>query len=219
MTRIFYTGTKNASSWSFRAWLALREQQLSFEERVVDLRVPQRFANLAEIKRFSPPGGVPVLVEDGVVIFDSLAIMEFASELGSTPLLPQDRMLRAKARALMAWQHAGLSGICGDLTFESAFYEHKRAMKPHEVQEAHRLFSVWEAELSNSAGPYLCGTLSLADLAFAPTVVRLWAHQAPLDDFPLSSAWGERLLARASLQEWLQAARALPAVIEADYLA
>ena len=35
MSRILYSGTRNASSWAFRAWLALREQGIDFEERIV----------------------------------------------------------------------------------------------------------------------------------------------------------------------------------------
>src|SRR5262245_42172992 len=42
MQRILYAGTKNASSWSLRAWLALKEAGVEFEERVVDIRRPQR---------------------------------------------------------------------------------------------------------------------------------------------------------------------------------
>jgi hypothetical protein len=112
MNRILYIGTKNASSWALRAWLAMREQSIEFEERLVDLRRPQRIAELARVAEFSPPAAVPVLVDDDVVIFDSLAIMEYASEIGDAPL-PADARLRARTRSLVAWVHSGLSGICG----------------------------------------------------------------------------------------------------------
>jgi glutathione S-transferase len=49
MTRTLYSGTRNASSWAFRAWLALKEAHIPFEEVVVDICKPQRFANLAMI--------------------------------------------------------------------------------------------------------------------------------------------------------------------------
>jgi len=39
---IFYSGTKNASSWSFRAWLALKEAGLAFDEVDIELRQPAR---------------------------------------------------------------------------------------------------------------------------------------------------------------------------------
>ena len=54
MTRILYSGTRNASSWAFRAWLALKEVGVPFDEEVVDIRKPQRLANLERIRAFSP---------------------------------------------------------------------------------------------------------------------------------------------------------------------
>jgi glutathione S-transferase len=213
MKPIFYTGTKNASSWGFRAWLALREQGIAFEERVVDIRVPQRFQNLAEIAQFSDPAAVPVLVDDGVVIYDSLAIMEYASELGEKPLLPQDAKKRAHTRSLVAWQHSGLSDICGELSYESAFYPNRRKITEIEAMQSRRLFTVWEKELKHSGGPYLSGELSLADLMFVPTVVRLLAHQADLSLYPLTQTWSHKLMARASVQEWMVEAAALPPVL------
>jgi glutathione S-transferase len=216
MNRILYSGTRNASSWAFRAWLALREAGVDFEERIVDIRKPQRFENLARIQAFSPPGAVPVLVDDGTVIFDSLAIMEHANELCAGRLLPPDIKRRARARALFAWQHSGLSNLCPRLSFESAFYPDRRAMTEAERADAKRIFDAWENELAQSAGPFLVGNLSLPDLAFLPTIVRLTSHMDHCGRWPLAAAWIERMLSRPSVQEWMQEAHALPPVILDD---
>ena len=217
MTRILYSGTKNASSWALRAWLALKEAHIDFEERVVDIRRPQRFDNLARIGAFSPPAAVPVLVDDGIGIFDSLAIMEYANELGGGNLLPRDLLRRARVRSLVAWQHSGLSNICARLSFESAFYPERRAMTAPERSEAARLFAVWEGELRGSGGPYLAGELSLADLAFVPAVLRLFAHTPDLEPWALTRSWAERLISLASVREWLGDAASLPPVGLDDY--
>lgn len=221
MTRILHSATRNASSWSFRAWLALKEAGIRFDEEVVDIRRPQRRANLERIREFSPPGAVPVLVDAGTVIFDSLAIMEYANELAGGVLLPADARERAHVRSLLAWQHAGLSGLCPRLSFESAFYPDRRAMTQDEVADAARIFDAWEAELARSGGPCLAGALSLADLAFVPTVVRLHAHvpQSRIDmaRWPRTAAWMETLLARDPVREWMDEARTLPPVRLDDY--
>ena len=216
MKRVLYIGTKNASSWALRAWLALREQSIEFEERLVDLRRPQRIAELAKIAEFSPPGAVPVLVDDSVVIFDSLAIMEYASEIGDAPLLPADSRQRARTRSLVAWVHSGLSGICGNLSFESVFFPAPRGMTPAETQQAQRIQAVWEDELARSGGPYLMGELSLADLAFVPVVQRLQAHGACADQFRHVGPWIERLTSRPAVVAWMREARLLPPVIGND---
>lgn len=217
MSRILYSGTRNASSWSFRAWLALRETRIEFEERVVDIRRPQRFRNLARIAEFSPPGAVPVLVDDDAIVYDSLAIMEYANELGGGSLLPSDMKLRAEARSMVAWQHSGLSNLCPRLSFESSFYPDRRAMSLEEVGDAKRLFDVLERSLQRNEGPYLVGALSLADLAFVPTMVRIMSHRPDSDAWPLTQAWHERLMSRATVQEWMQEARSLPPVVLDGY--
>ncbi len=218
MSAIFYSGTKNASSWAMRAWLALREQKIEFEERTVDLREPQRYEQLARIGEFSPPAAVPVLVTDEVTIFDSLAIMEYASECGDQPLLPLNRERRGRARSFMAWQHAGLSGLCPRLSFESSFYPERRAMTANEIEDCTRLFSALEVQLAaNATGAYLCGELSLADLALTPTVIRLHAHDPEFDAWPRTERWFEAVLSRASVTEWLREASDLPPVRLDDY--
>jgi len=212
VTRTFYSGTKNASSWAFRAWLALKEADVPFEEVVVDIRMPQRLANLAKIGEFSPPAAVPVLVDGDIVIYDSLAIMEYANDLSEGRLLPGDVRMRAHARSLASWQHAGLSGLCPELSYEGAFYPDPRPMSEDETPECNRIFGVWEQELARSNGPYLVGELSLADLCFVPTVLRLTAHLPSLESWPLSMAWTNRLLERPSVQQWMAEARPLPPV-------
>ena len=219
MARILYSGTRNASSWAFRAWLALKEAGIHFDEEVVDIRQPQRVENLARIRGFSPTGAVPVLVDGDSVIFDSLAIMEYANELAGGCLWPEDIRERAQARALLAWQHAGLSGLCPRLSFESAFYPDRRAMTDAERADAARIFEAWEQALERSGGPSLAGALSLADLAFVPTVVRLQAHAPDLALWPHAAQWMEALLARPSVREWMDEARALPPVRLDDYQA
>jgi glutathione S-transferase len=96
--------------------------------------------------------------------------------------------LRAQARSLLAWQHAGLSGLCPRLSFESAFYPDRRAMSDDEINDSERLFGVFESSLQRGNGPYLVGALSLADLAFVPTVVRIMAHGPDADAWPLTKA-------------------------------
>jgi len=217
MKRILYSGTKNASSWAFRAWLALREGGVSFEEVVVDIRVPQRYENLAAIGKFSPPGAVPVLVDGDVVIYDSLAIMEYANELSGGKLLPGEVRPRAHCRSMLAWQHSGLSNICPRLSFESSFYANRRKMTLEERAAAGRVFGIWEKELADSGGPFLMGQLSLADLAFVPTIQRLGSHMESLAEWPRARSWVERMRGLESVSEWLGAACRLPEVMHDEY--
>lgn len=203
MTRTLYSGNRNASSWAFRAWLALREQNIDFDEVIIDIRRPQRWKNLVDIGKFSPPAAVPVLIDHGTVIYDSSAIMEYANELGDNSLLPENIKLRAQARSLVAWQHSTLAKVCPCLSFESAFYKEKKRLTTNEIISAERIYSIWEAHLVEIGGPYLVGELSLADIALLPSVLRLKTHHLVSDNFPLTIEWMQRLINRSCVQEWL----------------
>lgn len=213
-----YSGTRNASSWAMRAWLALREAGIEFEEEVVDIRRPMRFENLRRVGTFSPPAMVPVLVIGHTVIFESIAIMEYANDLCGGGLLPQDLLKRARARSILAWQHAGLSNICDRISFESAFYPAKRQLTEREQAECDRLFSFLEKTLEESEGPWLFGSLSLADLMLTPAAVRLSRHLPQGSKWPKVDRWMKALMLRPSVTEWLAEADGLPHIWFDEYL-
>jgi len=209
MTRILYSGNRNASSWAFRAWLALKEQHIDFNEIIVDIRRPQRWSNLAKISKFSPTAAVPVLVDNETVIYDSNAIMEYANEIGENTLLPKDLKLRAQARSLVAWQHSTFAKVCPCLSFESAFYTVKKQLTANEIAATEWVYSIWENHLTENNGGYLIGDFSLADISLLPSVLRFKSHHPVPDRFPFVIAWMERLINRPFVQEWLHDAYAL----------
>ena len=56
MSRTLIIGNKNYSSWSLRAWLALKEGGVAFDEHRIALDLPQ---TKGEIARHSPSGKLP----------------------------------------------------------------------------------------------------------------------------------------------------------------
>jgi len=161
---------------------------------------------------------VPVLVIGRTAIFESIAIMEYANDLCGGALLPQDPVARARARSIVAWQHAGLSNICHRISFESAFYPAKRQLTESENADCDRLFSVLENTLEESGGAWLFGSLSLADLMLTPSVVRLSRHLPQASKWPNVDRWMKALLCRPSVTEWLAEADRLPPIWLDEYL-
>ncbi len=107
-------GNKNYSSWSLRAWLALREPAIPVTEVRVALSTP---STAADIARYSPTGRVPVLIDSdaapaGLSIWDSLAIAEYAAErFPDRNLWPVAAADRARARSICAKMHASFSAL------------------------------------------------------------------------------------------------------------
>src|SRR5690606_16340702 len=111
-----YIGNKNYSSWSMRPWVLLRQAGIPFEEKMV------RFDAFndpdSEFKRtilkVSPAGHVPVLVDEGLAVWDTLAIAEYLAEkFPERQLWPADVRARARARSICAEMHAGFGALRG----------------------------------------------------------------------------------------------------------
>ena len=92
-----FIGNKRYSSWSLRPWLYLKHHNVPFTEVPVRLDSPEMQSKLAGV---TPAFRVPALVatsSDGqkLNIWDSLAIMEWASETFSPSGWPADAAARA----------------------------------------------------------------------------------------------------------------------------
>ncbi|MCE9522209.1 MAG: glutathione S-transferase N-terminal domain-containing protein, partial [Alphaproteobacteria bacterium] len=106
-------GSRNFSSWSLRAWLALKRCDTEFDCELFDLRGPER----ALIKAASPSAQVPLLrvrrpgAED-FAIWDTLAIAEYLAERHpDAHLWPHDPFARARARSICAEMHSGFADL------------------------------------------------------------------------------------------------------------
>ncbi|MGB0553063.1 MAG: glutathione S-transferase N-terminal domain-containing protein, partial [Alphaproteobacteria bacterium] len=90
-------GCKNYSSWSLRGWLSMRQSGATFEEIFIPFHTEER-GKL--IRKHSPSGLVPVLLDGDLLINDSLAIAEYLAEKHPTASLwPEEPTARAVARA------------------------------------------------------------------------------------------------------------------------
>ena len=102
-------GNKNYSSWSLRAWLALKRTGAPFREQVFHLAEPGVREKIAER---SPNAKVPSLRHGDLVIWDSLAIGEYlAEQFPDAGLWPEESAARAVARAVTAEMHAGFAAL------------------------------------------------------------------------------------------------------------
>src|SRR5438874_8509124 len=127
-------GNKKYSSWSLRGWLALKLTGAPYEETVVALDMPDTAEN---IRRLSPSGRVPVLIDGAITAWDSLAIGEYLHEkFPDKGLWPIDAAQRAHARSISAEMHAGFANLRNDCSMrivEERPYKPLRAETQAEV--------------------------------------------------------------------------------------
>ncbi len=209
-----YIGNKNYSSWSMRPWVLLRQAGIAFEEVMVrfDAFTPQSNFKQA-IGRVTPAGRVPVLVHDGLAIWDTLAIAEYAAEnadalRGSVgaPLWPIDRAARARARSVCAEMHSGFAALRSACPMNiEAYLPEVGALawrdKPAVVADVQRIVAMWTELLEQHGGPMLFGGFGVADAYYAPVCMRLRTYGLPVPAH--ITAYIDRVAALPGVAGWI----------------
>jgi len=210
---VLYIGEKNISSWSMRAWLALRHKVLPFEERTIELR---RDADRHQRRRVSPTGRVPVLHHGERAVPDSLAIIEYLEETFPPPvhpaLWPREAGARAHARWMAATMHSGFTKLRESMSFNLCFLSRPPAPSPEALLEAEDMLRLLQDALGRrkDSGPFLFGPFGAADVMYAPAIVRLTSFRVPTAGAPATAGYMESVLSHPPVKRWMDAARALP---------
>ncbi|NYH97659.1 glutathione S-transferase family protein [Cupriavidus plantarum] len=198
-------GNKKYSSWSLRPWLLLRQAGIAFEEINVRLSTPE-FAT--EIRKHSPSGKVPVLIDGDLHVWDSLAISEYVAErFPEKQLWPADAAARAHARSVCAEMHAGFQQVRSQLPMNVTAVLPGMGWNTAVQRDVDRIAAIW-SELRarhGDKGPFLFGTFTVADAFYAPVVSRFATYGIHLPDD--AKAYADFILSLPSMQEWVTAAR------------
>lgn len=185
-----------------RPWLCLKKAGIAFEEEVIPLDVPGFKEKILSI---SAAGTVPILVVDGVVVTESLAIAEWAAEQNST-LWPSDSLVRAEARAAASLMHAGFSELRKHCSMNIRA-KSTRETPASALKDAARIdafWNVWLEKYSSPEKPFLFGEWSIADAFYAPVVTRFQTFSIPRSQ--RAQSYIEAMEAEANFKIWSQAA-------------
>ena len=214
-----YIGNKNYSSWSMRPWVLMRQAGIGFDEVMVrfdDMEPGSAFKQT--ITRLTPTGRVPVLVDDGFAVWDTLAIAEYLAEkFPHKQLWPAEPKARARARSVCAEMHSGFGALRSNfpMNIEAVLPEvgaRLLAEQPAARGDLDRIVQMWTELLTQHGGPLLFGAFTIADAYFAPVVMRIASYTLPLP--AALRAYAERVQALPGVADWCREARA-----EATYVA
>lgn len=163
MIRFYFNGSPNPT----KVALFLEETGLAYEPHPVDTRKGEQFA--AEFTAINPNAKVPVIVDDGTVIFDSNAILLYLAEK-TGQFLPKNR---AETLSWLMFVATGIGPFSGQAVHFKHFapehvpYAHKRYQ-----YEVDRHYKVIEARLAHQA--YMVGDYSIIDMCLWG-----WARMIP----------------------------------------
>ena len=179
-------GNKNYSSWSMRPWVLMRQLDLHFEELKLRLDFSEHSHFRREVARYSPAGRVPVLVDDGFSVWDSMAITEYLHDkFPGRNIWPDDIQLRARARCMAAEMHSGFSALRSHCPMNIEAKLPEVGVKVWAGQAAvradvTRIELMWAEALLASGGPFLFGEFSAVDAMYAPVCMRLRTYALPV---------------------------------------
>lgn len=207
-------GNKNYSSWSMRPWVLLRGAGIPFEE--VQLWFDDA-GRIAEARRYSPAGQVPVLIVNDEPVWDSLAICEtIAGMFPEKNLWPADARARQMARSICAEMHAGFRKLRVAMPMNIRASLPGKGMSADVQQDIDRIAALWsDCRARYGEGkPLLFGHFTIADAFYAPVVMRFMTHAVALP--PVAQAYADAVCALPAVQEWMAAARRETAFVAAD---
>jgi len=213
MTLKLVIGNKNYSSWSMRPWLALRANNIPFEEVFVSLYTGA--ADKQRILNFSRAGKVPILVDGDVAVWDSLAIIEYVAErFPEKRLWPEHPAHRAHARAISAEMHSGFAALRNECGMN--LHRPVRAIELSDEARANitRIEEIWAEcrKRYGQSGPFLFGSFGAADAMFAPVVHRFRTYAVAVSKE--TQAYMDTMQALPAFAEWTKAGLAETIVIE-----
>ncbi|KAG0205098.1 hypothetical protein BGX28_003198 [Mortierella sp. GBA30] len=227
-----YCLNKNYSSWSLRAWLALRALKIEFKTLMLIVGTPEipdlgLLAAQELMRRAGPTSKVPALhvqkpSGETHIVFESLAILEYLAE-DYPQLWPSDRFDRAYARSLASEMATGFGAVRN----YAMNIRQRHAFDPELYTETakeqlRRLSSIWEelrskaAEQNDDEG-FLFGRFTGLDAMYAPLMFRIRSYDLLSKiEGKHARAYVEHMLSNEHMREWEEQASHEKEVIPRD---
>jgi len=202
MAMRFYHGSGSPYSW--RVWLALEHKGIPYEQKVLsfdagDLKKPDYAA-------INPRRKVPAIVDDGVALYESAAILEYLDERYDEPplLFPGDIGQRALIRRMVREADQYAADALEELV-AGVLYTEKAHWRAEPIAQARDAFvselEYWETAM---AGDSLAGELSAADFTLYPMIALVLRIEKRKPDLEIAARIGPKVAA------WMRRIEALP---------
>jgi glutathione S-transferase len=189
------------STNSDRVKIALAEKGLAWEG--IWVKLSKREQKSPEHLKRNPYGKIPVLDDDGKIMFESCIINEYLDEkYPNPPLMPKDSYLRAHGRILVDYAvnylHEPYWALRGEMMKKNEAERDQKILAETRTELIARLQYLEEA-LGDK--PYFLGDFSLVDIDMFPRFPRMERYGVlPCPSLPKLGAWFARMKERPSVK-------------------
>ena len=206
-------GNKNYSSWSLRPWLLMKIMGIPFKEIQVNIYEEK---GKQDLRAYTTAAQVPVLLVNGIKIWDSMAIVEYLAEQHpERALWPLAMASRAVARSVANEMHSSFLHLRQHLPMNCRTQISDIKVDQKTQKDIDRICEIWQEcrDCFGSRGNFLFGNFSIADTMFAPVVLRFKSYGIKLGE--QQTEYVENILSLPQIQEWIAAAKQETTRVEA----
>ncbi len=175
------------SPYTYSVYCALKEKEVLFELEEVSFQSGHGSTQTFRDRSYTDL--IPLIDDDGFMLSESMAILEYAEEKFPAPkvkpIFPEAVQDRARARMLMSWYRTGLQTLRNERSAETIFYSEERsnclplsAVAQEEIQDWTRFLS----DTLRHGKPFLFGNWSIADTETAFMLHRMICNGDPVDE-------------------------------------
>ena len=170
--------------------------------------MPHRDPKAPEFLKLNPNATVPVIIDDGFVLWESNAIMRYLSESRRSGLWPVALQERALVDQWLTWQVAELNAQWGYAVYalmrkNPAYTDEKRIADS--IRNWTARMQILEAQLAAGGGFAANGRLSIADIGLAVSTHRWFSTPFDKPELPAVAAHYQMLKATAEGQKYMSA--------------
>lgn len=201
MSITLYDASPSANS--DRVKIVLHEKELPYQKVTLDLAKKEQ--KRAEFLKLNPYGKVPVINDNGKVLFESYIINEYLDEqYPNPPLMPKDPYVRGRGRILvdygLRYMHEPYWALRGEMLKQES--ERDQTMIDEKRRELRELMRYLEEALGDK--PYFLGELSLTDIDLLARFIRFEDYGALPDlSLPRLNSWLQKIKQRPSVKPLL----------------
>ncbi|WP_282177446.1 glutathione S-transferase family protein [Vibrio nereis] len=206
-----YIGNQNYSTWSLRAWLLFEQFGLEVDIIKLKLFTADFYTTLRDVAQSEK---VPTLVDDGLAVWDSLAILEYVNETYlHGKAWPAEAKDRAIARAISAEMHSGFGSLRSEMPMNCRA-KRKVALSEGALKDIARIDAIWSQQMEQHPEGWLFGAWSIADSMYAPVALRFETYGIELSE--QAKRYQQKQLNSPAMQKWLAEASLETDIVEED---
>ena len=183
------------SPLSRRVWIALLEKEISFAPKIISLKDKEQFK--PDFLAISPFHHVPVIIDDGLRVLESMAILDYLeSKYPQNSLLPADSASLAKVRMAQMVANNELSALVIPLLSET-----QDSVRLVQAKRKIKRILKFLAKLLEEDNYFGGKQISLGDIVAGNSTILLGKLGFDLTQVEKIDRWCDRLMQRSAWQQ------------------